>query len=89
MNPKVYVHLKTGNQYLVIHRGLINATNAQNGQRMVLYTPYVKDRDHVPWYIREESEFDAKFREIGPEDQTLMMQSIWRAFTRTLTIDTQ
>ena len=68
MNPQVYVHLKTGHLYLVIHRGLTNATNAQNGQKMVLYTPYTKDRDHVPWYVREESEFDAKFRPVSHED---------------------
>jgi hypothetical protein len=69
MNPKIYVHLKTGNLYLVIHRGLVNATNAQNGQKMVLYTPYVKGSEHLDWYVRDEAEFDTKFREISHEDQ--------------------
>lgn len=69
MNPRVFVHIKTGNLYLVIHRGLINATNAQNGQKMVLYTPYTKDREHVPWYIRAEDEFDQKFRPADDEDE--------------------
>lgn len=69
MHPQIYVHLKTGNLYLVIHRGLINCTNAQNGQKMVLYTPYTKDREHVPWYTREESEFDEKFRLIDDDVQ--------------------
>lgn len=67
MNPQIYVHKKTGNLYLVIHRGLVNATNAQDGQKMVLYTPYVKDREHVPWYIREEAEFDTKFDLFDPQ----------------------
>ncbi len=63
MIPKVYIHLKTGNEYLVLHRGVVNATNAQNGERMVLYTPYTHTPRHEPWYVRLESEFDTKFKE--------------------------
>lgn len=61
MKPGIYIHLKTGNKYLVMHRGLINSTNAQNGQRMVLYTPYNQEAVSQPWYVREELEFNAKF----------------------------
>lgn len=63
MTPKVYIHLKTGNEYIVLHRGIINATNAQSGERMVLYTPYTHNPLHEPWYVRVESEFDQKFKE--------------------------
>lgn len=61
MIPKIYVHTKTGNKYLVIHRELVNSTNAQDGQRMVLYTAQNTDQGHGPWYVREEAEFDLKF----------------------------
>lgn len=65
----VYIHLKTGKPYLVMHRGIINATNAQDGQKMVLYTPYTKAHEHVAWYVRSEEEFHRKFRLITDEDQ--------------------
>lgn len=49
-----WTHVKTGNQYT--HLGhVINATNLQSGQRMVLY-----ERDGHR-YVREESEFLEKF----------------------------
>jgi len=63
MIPTVFIHLKTGNEYLVLHRGVVNATNAQDGEQMVLYTPYTKNPGHNPWYVREETEFDTKFKE--------------------------
>jgi hypothetical protein len=60
MIPKVYIHLKTGNEYLVLHRGVVNA---QNGERMVLYTLYVHSPRHEHWYVLLEGQFDLEFKE--------------------------
>lgn len=60
--PQIYIHIKTGNEYLVLTDSVVNATNAQNGEVMVLYTPNTNDPNRSVWYIRLKSEFDAKFK---------------------------
>lgn len=54
-DPKYVVHKKTGNTYTVITSNVINCTNAQDGQQMVLYT-----KDGM-WFVREKKEFEEKF----------------------------
>ena len=50
------IHLKSGNTYHVLDVGrIINATNAVDGQEMVLYTRNGK------FYVREKKEFEEKF----------------------------
>lgn len=52
----IYKNKKTGNIYEVIRDTVINATNAHDGQRMVLY------RDNTgKHYVREFDEFNEKF----------------------------
>lgn len=51
------VHLKTGNIYTV-HGEVINATNIESGQKMVLYS-----RDGQ-YYVREVEEFGEKFKTV-------------------------
>jgi hypothetical protein len=57
-----YKNKKTGNLYVVQRTDIVNATNAQDGQRMVLYRPYGSGGTGT-WYVREEQEFLAKFEE--------------------------
>lgn len=53
-------HNKTGHLYLIAEPGtVINATNAQDGQKMVVY--HRADGDDHSYYVREESEFRLKF----------------------------
>jgi hypothetical protein len=53
-------HLKTGSIYFVIVDGIANATNAVEGQSMVLYTNEARDKI----YVREANEFNTKFQRI-------------------------
>jgi len=57
---KVYIHLKTGNEYKVL-KTVVNATNAQSGERMVLYARDL-GLDDNPWYVRSLTEFNEKFK---------------------------
>lgn len=59
MAVEFHVHTKTGNLYCVMRRGIINATNAQDGQRMVHYTRW-DDPDGLH-FVRRETEFAEKF----------------------------
>ena len=59
MPAEFYVHTKTGNLYRVLRRGIINTTNAQDGQRMVHYTRW-DDPDGLH-FVRRELEFAEKF----------------------------
>ena len=56
------IHLKTGNEYIVYDQFVINATNANNGQRMVLYGKKKENSDEIQLYVRENIEFFQKFR---------------------------
>jgi len=60
------IHKKSGRQYSIIFSGVINATNAQDGQEMVVYMGKTKDEKSVRVFVREEKEFEEKFERIGP-----------------------
>lgn len=58
MYSKKYRHNKTGNIYEVLREDVINCTNANSEQIMVLYqNPNIKDKI----FVREKSEFYEKF----------------------------
>ena len=54
-------HLKTGNPYIMVRDDVINCTNANDHQTMVLYR-----RPDYPEliFVREKEEFYQKFEEI-------------------------
>lgn len=58
MSSKKFKHLKTGNIYEMIRDDVINCTNANDEQIMVLYK-----NDNCPdkIFVREKSEFYNKF----------------------------
>ena len=58
MYSKKFRHNKTGNIYEVIREDIINCTNANSEQIMVLYqNPNIKDKI----FVREKVEFYEKF----------------------------
>ena len=59
---ELFINIKTGDVYVVEWRGIINATNANEGQRMILYS----NIDTYQAYVREENEFYEKFKEYQP-----------------------
>lgn len=61
MSSKKFKHLKTGNIYEMLRDDVINCTNANDEQIMVLYK-----NDNYPdkIFVREKSEFYLKFEEI-------------------------
>ena len=59
-----YRHKKTGNVYCRIAAG-IDCTNARNGTRVVIYCP---ENDERTIYVRELTEFCARFDEIVEHD---------------------
>lgn len=59
MNER-YKNNKNGNMYVVIHPDITNCTNANDGQKMVLYNK-VDDRYGKEPYVRETNEFLQKF----------------------------
>lgn len=56
---KLILHIKTGIVYTLISEHVINSTNENDGQRMVLY---MDNFSHM--YVREETEFWEKFKYI-------------------------
>ncbi len=56
-----YKHLKTGNIYYLLRDDVINCTNANDHQTMVLYK-----RDGYPdlIFVREKEEFFEKFEKV-------------------------
>ena len=58
---KLFKHLKTGNTYEMLRDDVINCTNANDDQIMVMYK-----RADLPdlIFVREKSEFYQKFEEI-------------------------
>lgn len=58
---KIFKHLKTGNIYTMLRDDIINCTNANDEQIMVLYK-----REDKPdlLFVREKEEFYKKFKEI-------------------------
>ena len=61
MSSKKYRNIKNGNIYEVIRDDVINCTNANDNQKMVLYRC-----DEYPdlLFVREKNEFNIKFMEI-------------------------
>lgn len=57
----LYRHKKSGRTYEVISESIINATNDQDGQEMVLYTGERRDGSGKGIFVRELSEFYDKF----------------------------
>ena len=61
MYSKKYRNIKNGNLYEVIRDDVINCTNANDDQIMVMY----KSLDHPELlFVREKSEFYVKFEEV-------------------------
>ena len=58
---KLFKHLKTGNIYEMLRDDVINCTNANDDQIMVMYK-----REDLPdlIFVREKNEFYQKFEEI-------------------------
>lgn len=54
---QIYIHKKTGNKYFVTGEA-INATNANDGQVMIIYT-----NADGKTFVREKKEFLEKFEE--------------------------
>ena len=59
MFSKNYKHLKTGNIYEVIRDDVVNCTNANDDQIMVLYKT---ERYPDKIFVREINEFNEKFK---------------------------
>ena len=61
MSSKKFRNIKNGNFYEVIRDDVINCTNANDDQIMVMY----KSLDHPELlFVREKSEFYIKFEEV-------------------------
>jgi hypothetical protein len=60
----IAIHKKTGMRYIILEREVINKTNEQNGQRMVMYCPEGCEEPTI--FVREEKEFLEKFDELKP-----------------------
>lgn len=63
---------KTGTKYMVFNCLILNATNDQDGQKMVQYSSQNEDGEFTQMFVREEKEFYEKFTvislpEITPE----------------------
>jgi hypothetical protein len=58
-------HKKTGNKYLIINDNVINATNINDGQLMILYCGKRKNSDSIEIFVRERLEFLEKFKIIS------------------------
>lgn len=58
MSSKKYKHLKTGNIYEVIRDDVLNCTNANDEQIMVLYK---NEQSPELLFVREKNEFLQKF----------------------------
>ncbi|MDD5649030.1 MAG: hypothetical protein PHF86_01230 [Candidatus Nanoarchaeia archaeon] len=58
-----FKHKKSGRIYEVISDKVINATNEQDGQQMILYIGEKKDGSGKGTFVREAKEFYSKFEE--------------------------
>ena len=56
-----YIHNKTGRIYKVISKTIINATNKDDGNIMVLYEGEKRDNSGKGQFVREINEFNIKF----------------------------
>jgi len=60
----LYKHKKSGRTYEVVSENIINATNSQDGQIMIMYIGDKKDDSGKGAFVREASEFYEKFEKI-------------------------
>lgn len=61
----IAIHKKTGNRYIILQEIVINKSEANDGQEMILYVAEDQaDLDDPQIYIREEKEFNEKFERI-------------------------
>ena len=61
MSSKKYRNIKNGNLYELIREDVINCTNANDNQIMVMY----KSIDHPEFlFVREKTEFYLKFEKV-------------------------
>jgi hypothetical protein len=56
---KLFKNIKTGDTYLAEEVIIINTTNSEDGQEMILYC-----NPESQWFVREITEFYKKFKEI-------------------------
>ena len=59
MSPEVWKNKKNGKLYRILYYSVINATNAQDGQKMVVY-----ENMEGQIFVREQKEFYEKFEEV-------------------------
>lgn len=62
-----YIHIKTGRIYTVISTNIINATNKNDGEIMVLYKGLKSDKTGGDMFVREYNEFYEKFKPFNNE----------------------
>jgi len=55
---KLYIHIKTNKIYYVFNQPIINTTNSNDQEIMILYT------DGEKGFCREVNEFNRKFKEV-------------------------
>lgn len=71
-NDKLFVHKKTGKIYAVLGNA-INATNSEDGQKMVVYRNAAG-----ALFAREVAEFYCKFREVNKDEEEVS----WKKFLK-------
>ena len=59
MSPEVWKNKKNGKLYRILYYSVINTTNAQDGQKMVVY-----ENMEGQIFVREQKEFYEKFEEV-------------------------
>lgn len=59
------IHKKSGKKYFILNDCVINGTNANDGQMMVLYTGHKKNSESIGIFVREREEFFEKFKIIN------------------------
>ena len=47
------IHKKSGRKYLIINDNIINATNINDGQIMILYSGRKRDNESIGIFVRE------------------------------------
>lgn len=62
---ELYKHKKSGRYYEVVSKNIINATNINDGQVMIMYIGEKKDGSGKGVFVREVNEFLEKFEFIS------------------------
>lgn len=77
---EIYRNDKTKMVYKVVEE-VVNATNAQDGQKMVLYTR------HGEYFVRETKEFHEKFTRVLSEEEEGVFDPFTNSYRKTSTGD--